>query len=54
MPGYITRDDLKQIIDDSFILPQKALLNGRISMDAANYYVQSGDMRDLEALMLNL
>ncbi len=54
IPGYITRDDFKQIIKDNFILPQKALLNGKISMDATNYYVQSGDMRDLEALISNL
>lgn len=54
VPGYITRDDLKQIINDGFILPQKALLNGKVSMDATNYYVQSGDMRDFEALIPNL
>ncbi len=54
LPGYITRNDLKQIIADNFILPQKALLNGKIPMDAANYYVQSGDMRDFEALIPNL
>jgi len=54
VPGYITREDLKQIISDNFTIPQKALLNGRISMDASNYYIQSGDMRDLKALIANL
>jgi ABC-type enterochelin transport system substrate-binding protein len=54
VPGYITMDDFKQIISNKLVLPQKALLNGKIPMDATNYYIQSGDMRDLEALIPNL
>jgi ABC-type enterochelin transport system substrate-binding protein len=46
--------DFKQIISNKLVLPQNALLNGKIPMDAANYYMQSGDMRDLEALIPNL
>lgn len=45
--GYITNNDLKQIIKDKHILPQGALLNGKTPMDAENYYVQAGDMRKL-------
>lgn len=54
IPGYITNDDLTFIINNKFILPQKSLLNGRISMDAENYYIQSGDMRDFQQLVSSL
>jgi len=54
VPGYITINDLKQIIAGNLILPQKALLNGITPMDAENYYVQSGDMLNLESLLRNL
>jgi len=54
VPGYITRCDLKKIISNKLVLPQKALLNGKIPMDATNYYIQSGDMRDFEALISSL
>lgn len=49
--GYITNEDLKYLINNSFILPQKSLLNGKIPMDAENYYVQSGDMKDFSKLI---
>ena len=45
--GYITKSDLKQIINDKHIIPQGALLNGKTPMDAENYYIQAGDMREL-------
>lgn len=45
--GYITNGDLRQIIKDKHIIPQGALLNGSTPMDAENYYVQAGDMRNL-------
>ncbi len=51
VPGYITNDDLKSLIGNNFILPQKSLLNGKIPMDAENYYIQSGDMRDFSELI---
>ena len=44
IPGYITLDDLKYIIQNDYVIPQGAMLNGRTRMDATNYYVQSGDM----------
>ena len=52
--GYITHQDLTQIIKNKFILPKSSLLNGRITMDAENYYIQSGDMRDLSQLIMSL
>ena len=48
--GFITRDDLKYIIKNGFVLPQGAMLNGSTPMDAENYYIQTGDMRPMEEL----
>lgn len=48
--GYITNKDLRQIINQAHIIPQGALLNGKMPMDAENYYVQAGDMRSMESL----
>lgn len=48
--GYITRDDLRYIIENQYIIPKNAMLNGRVRMDADNYYVQAGDMRDINSL----
>jgi hypothetical protein len=49
--GYITREDLKYLINNDFVLPQRSLLNGKIPMDAENYYIQSGDMADFDILI---
>jgi len=49
--GYITQQDLKTIINENFILPKNALLNGTIQMDAQNYYIQSGDLKDIKTLI---
>lgn len=54
VPGYITNQDFMEIINNNFILPQKALLNGKIEMDAANYYIQSGDLKPFNNLLLEL
>ena len=48
--GYITRADLQYIIENGYIIPKNAMLNGRVRMDADNYYVQAGDMRDMKSL----
>lgn len=52
--GYITNEDLKSLINNNFILPQKSMLNGKIPMDAENYYIQSGDMKIFQQLITNL
>lgn len=49
--GFITGEELKQIINSEFILPQNSLLNGETRMDATNYYVQMGDMHDISELV---
>lgn len=54
IPGFITLEDLQYVIRNNFILPKNSLLNGKISMDADNYYIQSGDMHPLEDLLWHL
>lgn len=52
--GFCTRDEIKSVIEQEFILPQNALLNGKTKMDAENYYCQAGDMgktNDLVSLL---
>ena len=44
--GFITHEDLVYLIKSDYILPQNSYLSGRTEMDAENYYVQSGDMRE--------
>lgn len=52
--GYITREHLKQIISEQYILPKGALLNGSTRIDADNYYIQAGDMPDVVELLSEL
>lgn len=54
LTGYIDKDDLIHIIENDFILPQNAMLNGTTKMDAQNYYVQAGDMEDIKILINEL
>lgn len=51
IPGYVTREDLIQIINENYILPRGSMLNGKTRMDASNYYIQSGDMRNLNSFI---
>ena len=50
IPGFITREDLIYIIRNGFIIPQGAMLNGRMRMDAENYYCQAIDMKPISEL----
>lgn len=52
--GSITNDQFKNLIVNGYILPQNALLNGKISMDASNIYCQSGDMCNIEEFIKQL
>lgn len=45
--GFISHDELVSIINYGYILPQHAMLNGKIQMDAENYYIQLGDMHGI-------
>lgn len=48
--GYITYDDFLYIINNNYVLPQGAFLNGKTKMDAANYYVQAYNMKNLDTI----
>jgi hypothetical protein len=47
IPGFITYVELIHIIKNEFIIEKGSLLNGKTPMDAANYYMQTGDMYDI-------
>ena len=51
IPGYITHEDLKQIINAKKIIPQNAMLNSIIKMDAENYYIEAGNLRNFKSLV---
>ena len=50
IPGFVTREQLLEVIHKKYILPQNSYLNGTTLMDAENYYVQAGDMIDFESI----
>lgn len=47
IPGYVFSEDLNLVIVENQMIPQGALLNGKTVMDADNYYVQTGQLRQL-------
>lgn len=49
--GCCSSETIKYIIKNNYVLPQNALLNGKIKMDAENYYIQSGDLKSIDLLM---
>jgi len=51
LTGFATKSDLQFVIANKHIIPQKALLNGKIPMDTSNYYLQSGDLRPIAELV---
>lgn len=53
IPGYLTHDDLKYLINNKFIINRGDLLNGRTKMDAQNYYCHIADMRNILDLEKN-
>ena len=48
IPGYITKDELKYAISNRHIINRGEMLNGKTKMDATNYYIQAGDMRNID------
>lgn len=49
--GFITHEDLIWLINSNYVLSQNSLLNERTRMDAENFYVQSGDMKEPHLLL---
>ncbi|MCH8534980.1 MAG: hypothetical protein LAT51_07930 [Flavobacteriaceae bacterium] len=52
--GVCTHATLCYIIKQKYILPQNALLNGKIKMDASNYYIQADNLKDFSFLVNRL
>ncbi|MDX4069244.1 hypothetical protein [Aliarcobacter skirrowii] len=54
IPGYITHNDLINIIRNKQIIPKGALLNVKTTMDAENYYEETGKLKDFFELVKKL
>lgn len=54
IPGCCSNNTLKHIIQNNYVLPQNSLLNGIVKMDAENYYIQSGDLKNISELIKTL
>ena len=53
--GFISNEDFKNIIiKEKYIIKQKEKLQGKTSMDVDNYYVQSGDLKDINLILKDL
>lgn len=51
VPGFVTREQLQEIIRERYVIPRGAFLNGKTRMDAENYYIQAGDMTPFEQIV---
>tara|TARA_B100000003_G_scaffold74523_1_gene66699 strand:- start:2094 stop:2831 length:738 start_codon:yes stop_codon:yes gene_type:complete len=54
IPGYVTNSFLKEKIQAKQILPKGSMLNGRIKMDAENYYILSIDFEEFDNIKQRL
>lgn len=50
IPGYITRKELKYLIDNNFKIFKGDMLNGTTRMDATNYYCHLANTHDIKEL----
>src|SRR5690606_37317139 len=48
--GYSTSEEVISVIKNGYVLPQNSMLNLYTKMDANNYYIQSGDMNEIDNL----
>lgn len=48
--GCCSIKTIQYIIKNQYSIPKNVLLNGKTKMDAENFYLQSGDLRDLSIL----
>lgn len=51
LPGYVSAQEIIQVIRDKQIIHKGDLLNGKMPMDATNYYVQAGDMNSIDSFV---
>ena len=54
IPGCCSLKTLKHIIANDYVLPKGVMLNGKTKMDAANYYIQTGSLKDFKDLIIIL
>lgn len=47
LPGYIKKDNLAQAIKNKQVIPQNVKLNGKVNIDAENYYFEIGDLHPM-------
>lgn len=52
--GYINNKDFKNLIDYKFIIHKGTKLNGKVPMDADNYYIPAKEMKSKENLCRTL
>lgn len=52
--GHISNNDLIEVIQNQNIIPQNATLHTYTRMDAENYYVQSGDLKNIDELIIEI
>ena len=51
IPGYVTQEDIISIIKSNNIILKDQYLNSfKTQMDADNYYIQAGDLRNIETM----
>jgi hypothetical protein len=52
IPGFMTSEDLAQVLNSNHLIPKGARLNNSVTMDADNFYVQAGDLRNINSLII--
>ena len=52
IPGFMTFDDLAKVVNSKNVIPKGARLNNSVTMDADNFYVQAGDLRRINSLVI--
>lgn len=51
IPGWCSQNEISQAINNSQVIKQGDMLNGKTRMDAENYYIQAGDMHPVSQLI---
>ncbi|OIV43467.1 hypothetical protein [Flavobacterium johnsoniae] len=54
IPGCCSAKTIRYIIKNQYVISKNALLNGKTKMDAGNYYIQSGNLHNVNRLYSGL
>lgn len=54
IPGVMSSETLKHIIRKGYVIKKGNILNKKTILDADNYYIQNGDLKDFELLINRL